>query len=233
MTGLVNALKAIASVCPLEDYTWDVPSDCPIVIPTGITNIYLKNVFLKENLHKIIREDRNLNCHYWAIQSWGGIGAFKKNEKNDIRIRKFIDELPKNKLTRGSFGCISSLSKVASFINSTEYAIYDSRAIYSLNWLLFNYEKSNELFPQPAGRNAEIAKYDLQTIFRLTKRPLIYKNNKVAFHQYCELLKKLAFEVFGDGSKPYKVEMLLFTAAPTNIIKEIESSVTVNIIPKI
>lgn len=229
MDGLIKALKKLSEESPLENFQWDIPSNCPITIPREYDSGYLKNIYLKENFQKTICKDETLNSHYWAIQDWGGIGSFKKNDKNNIRIKAFIDELEKHSLTRSTFECISSLSKIASFMNPEKYAIYDSRAIYTLNWLLFNHSKSSELFPQPIGRSAELSKYDMQTIFRLTKRQFSYKSHKAAFHQYCELLRKLTPQVFGENSKPYKVEMLLFMVAPTKIVSQIESSVSLTI----
>lgn len=199
MNGLINALKKLSDESPLE------------------------------NFHKTMLKDQTLSCHYWAINDWGGIGAFKKNEKNDAKIKSFLDELEKRRLTRNSFECISSLSKVASFINPEKYAIYDSRAIYSLNWLLFNHTSTAELFPQPIGRNAKMSEYDMQTIFRLTKRSPCYKSHKDAYHQYCDLLNSLSIQVFGENSKPYNMEMLLFMVAPEEIVKQIESSVSLEI----
>ena len=228
MEKLIIALKPIAEEFPLNQFKGGIPKNCPIQIPADL-NDYSQNIYLKNNFKETILGDDSLSCHYWAIQDWGGIGSFKKSEKNNLRIKKFLDELNKGTLTRDSFGCISSLSKVASFTNPDKYAIYDSRAIYTLNWLLFNHSKSTELFPQPIGRSAELSKYDMQTIFRLTQHPFDYISHKVAFHRYCEMHKKLACEVYGEGSKPYLVEMLLFMVAPTRIIKEIEESVSLTI----
>jgi len=229
MDNLIKVLKKLSEEYPLDQFEWDIPINCPILIPTDYNSGYLRNIFLKENFHETILNDQNLVSHYWAIQDWGGIGSFKKNDRNDRRINSFLGELKKKTLTRNTFACISSLSKVASFINPDEYAIYDSRAIYTLNWLLFNHLSSTELFPQPIGRSTDLSKYDMQTIFRLTKRQFSYKSHKVAFHQYCELLKTLTSQVFGENSKPYKVEMLLFMVAPTKIISQIESSVSLTI----
>ena len=229
MDGLINALKKLSAESPLENFQWDIPNNCPITIPREHDSGYKKNIYLKENFKETILNDETLKSHYWIVQDWGGIGSFKKNDKNNIRIKTFLHELEKNSLTRNTFECISSLSKIASFINPEKYAIYDSRAIYTLNWLLFNHSSSSELFPQPIGRSADLSKYDMQTIFRLTKRPLSYKSHKVAFHQYCELLMKLTPQVFGENSKLYKVEMLLFMVAPTSIVGQIESSVSVTI----
>ena len=229
MDSFVKRLKKLADESPLENFEWDIPSNCPIPFPAECNSGFLKNIYLKENFHKTITKDQTFANHYWAIQDWGGIGSFKKNDKNNLRIKAFLGQLEKNALTRNTFECISSLSKVASFINPDKYAIYDSRAIYALNWLLFNHSSSIELFPQPNGRSADLSKYDMQTIFRLTKRKFSYKSHKVAFHQYCDLLKELTPQVFGKNSKPYKVEMLLFMVAPTKIVSQIESSVSLKI----
>lgn len=229
MNYLINTLKQIAAIYPLDTFEWTIPSNCSVAIPEDNRSGYAKNVYLKENFHSIIGRDQTLKSHYWAIQEWGGIGSFKKTEKNDQRIKSFVEELGKGKLTRRSFECISSLSKVASFIKPDEYVIYDSRAIYSLNWLLFNYSKEQALFPQPVGRSSDLAKYDMQTIFRLSKRQFGFRSYKVAFHEYCTLIKHLSPEVFGKDSKPYKLEMLLFMIAPTWIIQNVESTVSLEI----
>jgi hypothetical protein len=231
MNDIIEKLKKIAKESPLNGFNWPFPTNCPINIPENINDDYNRNIYLKDNFHFHLGQDSTLSSHYWAIQTWGGIGAFRRNEINDNRIRNFVGSLENNCLTRDYFSCISSLSKVASFLKPDEYFIYDSRVIYSLNWLLFNYSTDQALFPQPSGRSASLAKYDIQTIFRLTNRQLAFRSYDVAFHEYCSLIKKLSPEVFGDENKPYRLEMLLFMAAPNWIIKNIENSVTVEIKP--
>jgi hypothetical protein len=83
---------------------------------------------------------------------------------------------------------------------------------------------------QERRRSAKLSKYDMQTIFRLTKRPLIYKSREVVYHQYCTLLKSLTPQVFGEDTKIYKLEMLLFMVAPTDIVGQIESSVSLKLV---
>lgn len=229
MNDLVNTLKQIAKDFPLENFEWTIPSNCPVEIPTDCRSGYAKNVHLKENFHSIIGNDQTLKNHYWTIQEWGGIGSFKKNDRNDHRIRSFVAELEKGKLTKRSFECISSLSKVASFLFPDKYVIYDSRVIYSLNWLLFNYSSEQALFPQPAGRSSDLAKYDMQTIFRLSKRLHKFRSHKTAFHDYCTLIKDLTPQIFDDGGRPYKLEMLLFMIAPTWVIENVENTVELKI----
>ena len=229
MNELVNTLKQILNENPLESFEWAIPSNCPVDIPATCDSGYAKNVHLKDNFHSIIGNDKTLKSHYWCIQEWGGIGSFKKNNRNDHRIQSFVAELEKGKLTKRSFECISSLSKVASFLEPDKYVIYDPRVIYSLNWLLFKYSSDQALFPQPAGRSSALAKYDMQTIFRLSKRLHTFRSHKTAFHDYCTLIKDLTPKIFGDGSRPYNLEMLLFMIAPTWIVKNIEETVALEI----
>ncbi|ALH96746.1 hypothetical protein AOY20_12800 [Acinetobacter equi] len=137
--------------------------------------------------------------------------------------------MDKKSLTKNSFERISSFSKVASFINPTEYVIYDSRVIYALNWLLFNYAPEVELFTQPQGRNSELIKYDMQTIFRLSSKKYTYRSHKIAYHAYCKLIKQLSVDVYGVSRQPYLLEMLLFNIAPNFIVKDIEEKVRLKI----
>ena len=112
--------------------------------------------------------------------------------------------------------------------STARYAIYDSRAVFSLNWLIFRYCEKKRLFPQPIGRSTAISDYDTQTLFRLSRTDHQYRSHKTAYHDYCSLLQDLSEEIY-DNRRPYFVEMLLFLAAPRNIIDDIKSSVTVTI----
>ena len=235
MEALVAILKQIAKENPLEEkfkeeipqgcpickkekFQGKTPPDCPICGPSKKKSIYKRNICLKEKLHLRIMKNgkkskESLGDYYWIIQDWGGIRAFKGKKKNDQRIKGFIDELGKGELTPDSFSVISSLSKVASFIKPDEYVIYDSRVIFSLNWLLFSYTDKKILFKQPSGQNQTLKKYDMPTIFHLSKRGIEYWIDKSSYHQYCKLINHLAPLVFGLGSRPYKLEMLLYTIA--------------------
>jgi len=228
MDKLIKRLKELSIQVPLEEnFDWEFPIS-PINIPENIDGTYLRNIYLKENFNKVLQNDLNLENHYWIIQEWGGIKSLKQNDRNDEKINKFKKQLPTGKLTKEIFSLISSFSKLASFIKPNEYAIYDSRAIYSLNWLLFNFTDETELYPQPSGRNPKLSQYDLSTIFNLTKKDITYKSHKTAYFEYCELLKFLSKEVY-DEDKPYKIEMLLFLIAPTKIIECIEKKTTITI----
>jgi hypothetical protein len=100
---------------------------------------------------------------------------------------------------------------------------------YALNWLLFNYSGEQALFSQPVGRSSDLAKYDMQTIFRLIKRHYEFRSHKAAFHEYGAFIKRLSLQIFCADSKPYELERLLFMIAPTWIIENIENTVALKI----
>lgn len=226
MQKLISVLKDLSVKYDVKNYYWEMPTSCPLTIPNDIVINFECNFFLKENLYTVLNQDNALSIYYWVIQEWGGIKSFKRHEKNDAKILKFLNELDNNSLTKISFERISSFSKVASFIKPKDYVIYDSRVIYALNWLLFNYAPNEMLFIQPEGRNSELAKYDMQTIFRLSGQKYKYRGHKKAYQEYCELIKALSIVVYGKGSQPYLLEMLLFTIAPDFIVKDIEKKVS-------
>jgi len=216
----------MAKAIPLETaYHWELPANLPIEIPASITGSFSQNVYLKENLAPILEQDNDLTTHYWVIRDWGGIGSFKIGA-NNARIRRFKEEILKGNLTKDSFATISSLSKLSSFWEPARYAIYDSRAVFALNWIIFRHSKDKQLFPQPTSRNPEISKYNIETLFMLSGIDHRYRSHTTAYHEYCSLLQDLSEQIYGSR-KPYFTEMLLFLAAPTTIIEDIRRSVTV------
>ncbi len=227
MEQLIQRLKELVIEVNLEEKFILDFNNSPIVLPETLHTSYEKNIYLKENLKDELKTN-DLKIYYWIVQVWGGIGSFKKNDKNDSKINVFKKQLNDNKMTKETFATISSLSKIASFLNPNSYAIYDARAIYSLNWLLFNFTDRSVLFPQPKGRNSKLAQYDLETIFRLSKRDIRYIGYSKAYFEYCELLKYLSKIIF-EEENPYKIEMLLFYIAPEIIIECIKSKTHIKI----
>ena len=225
MEKVILKLQEFAKEVPLESFHWEIPEKCPISIPAGSN--YEQNIFLKHNLKSVLENDFRSEICYWVIQEWGGIKSLKQNERNDEIISSLKTQLDKGKLNRKTFNTISSMSKVASFLEPEKYAIYDSRVIYALNWLLFTFSDEKVLYPQPNGRNSELAKYDLQTLFRLSKKDHEYKSYKHAYHDYCLLLTELSNHVYGK-SYPYLVEMLLFSIAPNQIINDIKNRASIS-----
>ncbi|MDD5273178.1 MAG: hypothetical protein PHU14_10710 [Methylovulum sp.] len=117
------------------------------------------------------------------------------------------------------------------FREPTEYAIYDARVIYSLNWLLFE-NGSEKFFPSPNGRNTLMGALDY-TMFLLVKqlslkhvkeeidgdikrrfekttaksraianlKKKLYFKKSDAYSHYCKLLNILAIKLFNEGDK--------------------------------
>lgn len=226
---MIDAIQNLAKTLPLEKhYTWEIPVDVPIDIPYDITNAFERNIYLKERLAEKLETDSQFKSHYWIIREWGGIKTFQINERNNQKIRVFRKQLDNNRLQRSTFNLISSLSKLASFWEPDKYSIYDSRAIFSLNWLIFRYSNHRWLFPQPIGRSAVISMYDTSTLYRLSGIDYSNRDWRTAYHEYCELLRYLAKEAL-HTDRPYHVEMLLFIAAPELIVEDIRKNTNVQI----
>jgi hypothetical protein len=223
---LIESLKKYAKDFPLEmNFDLAMPDDCPLQIPADISDNFSRNIYLKKNLHSHLSKDSTIENRYWIIQRWGGIGSLKSTDRNNKILNQLDSELLKGTLTKPTFDIISSTSKVASFIDHTKYAIYDSRVIYALNWLLFKYTNQTELYPQPSGRSSDLAKYDLSTIFNLSDMTYSEKSHKTAYHEYCKLMKELSLKIY-NSEHPYLVEMLLFIIAPKQIVKDIKNSIS-------
>jgi hypothetical protein len=233
MDTLIEYLRELAKEIPLEtEFDWPLPAKLPIDIPVDVKGAFSQNIYLKENLAPLLENDHELTIHYWIIREWGGIRTFQVGDRNNKLIRAFKEEVRRGRLTQKTFAKISSLSKLSSFWEPERYAIYDSRAIFSLNWLIFRHCKDKKLFRQPLGRSSVISRCDTQTLFTFSKIEHRYRPDITAFHDYCALLQDLSEQIY-DNRRPYYVEMLLFLSAPTKyIIGDIENSVTVIISDK-
>ena len=231
--SLVNAVRQLASELPLEShYDWEMPASLPITIPSEIESAFRRNLHLKEHLRDCLENDPELRVSFWLIQEWGGIRTFKNTGLNRQRISEFYDRLGRGKLTRILHGLLPSLSKLAAFRWPDRYSIYDSRAVYSLNWLLFCHEERPALFPQPPGRSKALVEIDMQTLFRLSGREYSVRSHKTAYHDYCSLLLDLSREALGK-ERPYYVEMLLFVAAREWVARDIRARTNVAILTEV
>lgn len=236
-TKLKTTIQKYTDTHPLkEKFSWDFPLDD---LPSAVVDLLPKSSAFENNIALKRCLKNHLKCNgysmeYWIIQKWGGIQGFKKNSKNDNKITGLYDQVEKRSFSRDIFEVISSLSKVVSFLNPSEYAVYDSRAIFSLNWLLLKSGAIDIFFPIPAAMNTEIAKYNIETIIRLKcgeKREL-FLDNKTAYFEYCNLLKKLSLEIWNDEERrrmPFYLEMLLFILGPQEIVGDIKKSISIDI----
>jgi len=248
MENVIDKLKQYNQKVDLgERYTEDVPiegkdifnSDCEYL--ESIKNIYERNVALKGLLcekYKTANADEIALIDFWIINDWGGIKAFKRNNKNIEKLEKFRKELENQKLTVASFDTISSLSKVASFMKPSDFVIYDSRVIYTLNWLILSCENKDgfkeKYYRMPSGRNKKISTYDLNTIIKIAhlsknlKESDLFFSKQEAYFKYCSFVKEHTKSVCGDNAKPYQLEMLLFTLADKEILKELKDKVKIS-----
>jgi len=240
MRHIVKKLKEYKSKIELRDrFTYEfklsdkIFSKKDIVFLNQSKNQYDRNVKLKWLLNeKYQTSSDSTNIDFWIINKWGGIWGFKPNEKNLKKIELFKKQLIKGRLSKDSFSTISSLSKISSFLNPNKFSIYDSRVIYTLNWLILTHENKDNLkqkyFPMPSGRNKIITDFDMKTIINIshinefTNQQELYISDQMAYFEYCNFINKNVVEIFGNDAKPYELEMLLFILFDTKIFQEIK-----------
>lgn len=179
----------------------------------------------------------------WIVKEWGGIPiGEEKNFKKCIETA--LEEHRKGAMF--TFERIASWSKFLAFMYPTQYAIYDARVVYSLNWILLN-AGENKFFPVLEGRNSVMGLLDYKLQLLLTihdkndivKKLEARKGNKThflsglekdvfydkseAFSKYCDLLCKIAIKIYpkGDQHALTKVEMILFSIADRDIAVDV------------
>ncbi len=174
-----------------------------------------KDKFLKIKTCKKFGQKISVEDAFRLINKWGGIPSFKV-ENNRGKVIKFISKLETQDLTitTDEFSTISSLSKIAFFFDVGKYCIYDSRAIYCLNWALLKYGSDGQkFFPNPNGRNKTVVKYPmaglLNFIFWEDTDSKYYKVEE-AYEKYNDLMKDISCQIFGENAYPFEAERLLF-----------------------
>lgn len=210
-----------------SEFNWKIPADCPIDLPGNEDQLFERNVHLKENLGEVLREDNSFEWHFWLMNKWGKTGI-EDTPENKEYLRNFLEELPTDRLSYQSYSRISSFSKVAAFLFPERYSIYDSRVIYTLNWLLFRHTEERMFFFQPKTRNTKLDKYATSALYKLSGRGDDSRPKHSAYHQYCELALDISERVLGRD-RPYYFEMLLFAAAPVWVPEDIVNNTEVSI----
>lgn len=203
-------------------------------------NSYEQNIKLKWLLFDKYKQSVNqTSIDFWIINNWGGIKGFKPTVRNIQKVEIFKKQIQSNKLTKDSFSTISSLSKLASFINPDDFVIYDSKVIYTLNWLILILENKDSFkekyYPMPSGRNKKITDFDLNTIINLshikeyTEKDKLYISPQEAYFKFCEFIKNTSKLIYGEDSKPYELELLLFTIADDEIYNDIKDNLKLSL----
>lgn len=177
---------------------------------------------------------------HWIIYDWGGI---RITEESRI-LGKPLAEFLANKAWQ--FDGISSCSKVASFLNPSLDAIYDSRVAHSLNWIFLSLELNCRFFKVPAGVGKSTTLFDIETIIRLRNRHKYFKgdtyingdervflNEKDTYYYYRILLRKIHQKLWTTDEvkleRLYYTEMILFAIAQSTILNQIPKNVSVTI----
>jgi hypothetical protein len=246
MELLVDRLKQYKTNLELEkrfSYDFDISetlfSETEKNELTKVTNTFERNIKLKELIKQKAKGSYELtDLNFWIVNNWGGIGSFKRNDKNEKKIKTFSTQLSKLKLSKDTFGTISSLSKISSFLDPDNFVIYDSRVIYAINWIIMTSKQDDlKYFPMPTGRNKKLVDFDINTIIHLTHldsyhNGQLFYDHKVAYFEFCKLIKELSKNVFdGQITKPYYLEMLLFTIADKEIYNELTTQTKIEIKP--
>lgn len=222
------------------DFLNSIPEVGPSINET-FHNHFERNAVLKFKLTEYFQQNHSDidELHFWIINQWGGIKNFKNTDQNRNKIKAFKDEVRNGRLKRSTFSTISSLSKLSSFWDCKNYVIYDSRVIYSLNWLILKLAKKKRYFTTPAGRSAIIANYNIDTVIRLFHKDInqdedLYYSYKEAYHRYCYLMRDWSLKIWNDNyperqQHPFYLEMLLFLIADKEVFEDMKKSVNITI----
>lgn len=88
-------------------------------------------------------------------------------------------------------------------------------------------------FPMPSGRNKIIADFDMNTIVNIfhiseyAENTDLYVNQQNAYFEFCDFIKTNTKLIYGEDSKPYELEMLLFTLADKEIFSELKKQLKI------
>ncbi|NER11991.1 hypothetical protein GWK08_00930 [Leptobacterium flavescens] len=214
-------------------------------------SLYEKEVKLKFILRDKLQENFEYNPSLfnalcmWIIRDWGGIKGAKEESTIPSLIKFINSEKP-------AYDRLPSLSKAGMFMFPEKNIIYDSRVIYSLNWVLLSQEAGSHFFPIPGGRNSKMNAFDMNVLIRLfnaekykpEKRSQLknrnyiseidkslYVDEKDAYFEAISLIKKVNQLLWDDERSefPFYTEMILFSAADVEIFHDITSKLKVRI----
>lgn len=211
------------------------------------TSDFERELKIKEIIYKKLHEFRSNELvfekiYLWIVKDWGGIST-GKNENIRLSINEFLGQTEKIGFER-----ISSISKICSFMFPDKYVIYDSRVIYSINWILLLQNAGEKFFPIPEGRNSKMKAFDINTLirikninnYRIFEKDLKDKNfiskadksfffpTKDAYKIFVDLIKEIHQKLWNNENleKLYFTEMLLFSLADKEIYEEITNTIS-------
>ncbi len=227
----------------LDDlYQWEISTKALNKLSITLTEKtnYEKTIKLKEIISEKLKkseEEEFKELSLWIIHDWGRITKGNVENLHEI-IKNCIDKRDYE------FERIASTSKVAAFMHPDEFAIYDSRVVYSLNWIILSTEAGSKYFPLPSGRNSKMTAFDIEVLIRLkhisnyrpdksnalkkekfiaNKDKELFFSKKEAYNKFLQLLKNISNElwVHEQENKLAKTEMLLFSIADKEVYDDI------------
>jgi len=213
---------------------------------------YEKELQLKkivgQKLNDTLKSDSDLfdKLCLWVIKDWGGITTAKDSDTLSL-IKDFLNQ------DKPNFNRIASSSKVGAYLFPHRNVIYDSRVVYSLNWIILSENAGQFFFPIPEGRNSKMSAFDLNVLIRLKNisnyqpRSIdhldhrlyiknadkkIFINKKEAYFELSNLIKNISEKLWtGDNEKKqnlYYAEMLLFSIADREVFLDITTQYGIN-----
>lgn len=191
-------------------------------------SVYLKRYFTK---NKLINQPYKKDIIVWIVKDWGRI----KGINADNFVSKVIDIIQDNKIIK--FEGVSSISKIVALNDPNNCVMYDSRVIYSINWIIMKQRAGDLFFPMPNSRNTKLNAFDINTIINIFyqdkfSKKNVYIDKNEAYTTFNELVININDRLFNDErqKEPYHTEMLLFALADKNILADIKSSIKINIL---
>ena len=233
---LDNAVKDLFLI-PKCRYKTDIDvklSKYPYKIDTHIIRNakgdYDKTIKLRNYLNGKRETDKECKIASWIINDWGKLNTNLKNRnssQNELKV--FLD-----KCSRGGRMFVLRIFphglKCHRFFAKDRF-FYDSKAIYSLNWIMLKLGCTHDFFPIPPGRSTAIIRYDMGTIVRLKlNNPDPFISKAEAYMKYCELINywyNNHLSNMKEEYEPCEIEMRLFMAFD-DIAQEVPHSLNVN-----
>lgn len=225
LKNLTEKIKILKQQIDMDN-SYRVPVECQYLSPEAMERIrredssYKKNILLKLELSSLLSSVNDVNLlndiYRWIIHSWGGIRRFQSFE----RIPLFMKELTEGNLT--DTRSLSSLSKVASFVDTGKYFIYDSRVSFVLNWLLYESGERDSFFQVLLGRSEKTRVNMNMLCNMIEENGGEFMSGSESYIEYCNLIKCLYKSIWGEGgTTPFELEMLLFQSRDI-VIEEME-----------
>ena len=219
---LCSKLKEFSSSVNLDHTYQNTKYDCPLLSVSEINELekespLKRQIKLKRLVSKELMDNfEHWDANEWIVHEWGGIRRFNVN--NHHRIFAFRDQLTHGSLD--NLNCISSLSKIASFVRPQSFFVYDSRVAFAINGILLDFVKQHPkernhvvFFPIPSAPGQRKQQMEFAINRTVLNAPFIPEAD--SYIDYNKLVLTLGKKL-NNNQPPCWVEMLLFELGKTN-----------------